>query len=262
MGAFALKPGIAWNHLGALPAKTAVCPYALNMEKRTIAMLAASALSGVLIGVLATLGVVTGGSTAAPTQSPSSSESPTGAASPESSKGSGSQDNPDMTLVSDPNFPEVRYQYELDFFKMALASCDAVKSKGAVFSNNDGSVSLIGLSSQGTLVQVNLDQAGAVVASFAPEGELICGPASVHEAATSKWADQTNADDFHLDWMMADNYCWHQHQGSASMSNTYFTFENGLVSEVSDMDRPEFTFSKVTFGFDKTQAGLVSKVKL
>lgn len=167
-----------------------------------------------------------------------------------------------MSTVSDPNFPEVRYQYELDFFKMALASCGALKSKGAVFSNNDGSVSLIGLNSQGTLVQVNLDQSGAVVASFAPEAELICGPEGVHEAATSKWADQTYSDDFHLDWMMENDYCWHQHQGAASMSNTYFTFENGLVSEVSDMERSEFAFSKVTFGFSKTQAALFSKVKI
>ena len=232
------------------------------MEKRTVAMIAASTLSGVLIGVLATLGVVGVGSTAQPTQPPSSSESPTTASSPETSDGSGSQAEPDMTTVSDPQFPEVRYQFELEFFKKALASCEALKSKGAVFSNNDGSVSLIGLSSQGTLVQVNLDQSGAVVATFAPEAELICGPAGVHEAATSKWADQTNTDDFHLDVMMPDNYCWHQHQGAASMSNTYFTFENGLVSEVSDMDRSEFAFSKVTFGFDKTQAALVSKVKL
>lgn len=232
------------------------------MEKRIIATIAASAISGILIGVLATLGVVNTGFAAAPNQSPSSSESPTGAASPESSEENGSQGGPDMTVLSNPNFPEVRFQYELDFFKMALASCEAVKSKGAVFSNNDGSVSLVGLSSQGTLVQVNLDPGGAVVASFAPEGELICGPSTVHETATSKWADQTYSDDFHLDWMMENNYCWHQHQGSASMSNTYFTFDNGLVSEISDMDRPEFTFSKVTYGFDKTQAALVSKVKL
>jgi hypothetical protein len=166
----------------------------------------------------------------------------------------------DMTPVNDPDFPDVRYKYELDFFTLAVESCDQLKRSGAIIANSDGSKFLLGLNKDGLIARVNLGEDGVAKERYIPQFELICGPADVLELSRSKWADETYADHFHLDWMNANTYCWHQHMGAADMSSTCFTFENGVLASISDRNA-DYSSVDVSFGLTKAQKALLQDVE-
>jgi hypothetical protein len=217
------------------------------------------------------LGLVFGGMwagnaaiTAEPSASSSASESPTGdvASSPTPSEEPDAMpdDTPaDMTPVNDPDFPDVRYKYELDFFALAVESCDQLKRSGAIIENSDGSKFLLGLNKDGLIARVNLGEDGVAKERYIPQFDFICGPADVLELSRSKWADETYADHFHLDWMIGSTYCWHQHIGSADMSSTYFTFENRVLVSISDRNE-DYSSVTVKFGLTKAQKALLQDV--
>ena len=202
----------------------------------------ATGVAGIIVGLIIG-GMLPGGPSAAP--SPNPSQSPTQSASPEPTDEElqpPSDDFGDQTPVNDPAFP-------------------TLKTDGATLSMPDGSYSVVGLNKAGVLARIDYDASGALVRSYVEQSEPICGPASVHEIATSKYADQTNSDHFHLDWMHEGAWVWHQHNGSAEMSTTHFTFKNGVLVDLSDVGFDGVSFATVEFGITAAQKAALKKVE-
>lgn len=221
----------------------------------------ATGVAGIIVGLIIG-GMLQGGPSAA--LSPNPSQSSTQSSSPKPTDEEiqpPSDDFGDLTPVNDPAFPEITYQFELDFFKLAIANCQTLKADGATLSMPDGSYSVVGLNKAGVLARIDYDASGAVVRSYVEQSEPICGPASVHEIATSKYADQTNSDHFHLDWMNEGAWVWHQHNGSAEMSTTHFTFKNGVLFDLSDVGFDGVSFATVEFGITAAQKAALKKVE-
>jgi hypothetical protein len=66
----------------------------------------------------------------------------------------------EMKLVNDPKFPQVRYQFQLDFFKLAIANCENLEKNGAVLTFLDGRTAILGKNKDGDVARITYDSSG------------------------------------------------------------------------------------------------------
>ena len=169
----------------------------------------------------------------------------------------------DMKLVNDPKFPQVRYQFQLDFFKLAIANCENLEKNGVVLTFADGRTAILGKNKDGAVARINYDSSGKEADRFVPQVEEICGPKYFHDQALRQTAGKLRSF-YHLDPMgdeMAKQYAWHQHVQSAELSTVYFGFEGGVLTSITNTDSDEYAFADVAFGLTKAQKALLQDVE-
>jgi hypothetical protein len=217
-----------------------------------------------VIGLI--LGLVFGGLlagngsvTAQPSVSPSASASPTGSS--EQPELPLEEQHVDMTPVTDPNFPEVRYEYERQFFKLAIANCNELKSKGVILNFVDGRSAILGPNKNGIVARADFDADGKVVEAFVPPVEDICAPAYFHEEALRSQADSRfQSRFFHLDNQGGESYVWHEHVQSAELSTVYFDFTDGILTNIDDAHFEYYSSADLSFGLTKSQKAILEEV--
>lgn len=197
--------------------------------------------------------------TADPSLSPSALASPTGS--------SGQPELPleeqhaDMTPVTDPLFPQVRYEYERQFFKLAIANCNELRSKGVFLNFVDGRTAILGPNKDGRVARADFNAEGKVVETFVPPVEDICAPAYFHEEALRSKADPRFAPQFfHLDNQGGESYVWHEHVQSAELSTVYFDFKDGILTNIGDAHFEYYSSAELSFGLTKAQKALLQDV--
>lgn len=169
----------------------------------------------------------------------------------------------EMKLVNDPKFPQVRYQFQLDFFKLAIANCEKLEKNGVVLTFADGRTAILGKNKGGAVARINYDSSGKEADRFVPQIEEICGPKYFHDEAVRKSTGNLRSF-YHLDPMgdgETRQYAWHQHVQSAELSTVYFGFEGGVLTSITNTDSDEYAFADVKFGLTKAQKALLQDVE-
>ena len=228
-----------------------------------------------VIGLI--LGLVFGGMwsgnasvTADPSLNPSASPAPTATSTDENNPAEQPGDNEmlaevtaaEMKLVNDPKYPEVRYQFQLDFFKLAIANCENLEKNGVVLSFPDGRTAILGKNKDGDVARINYDSNGKEENRYVPLEEAICLPKYFHDEALRQPTQHLRSY-YHLDPMGDEKikqYAWHQHVEWPELSTVYFTFEGGVLSHITDWDAAYYYDSDVTFGLTKAQQALLQDV--
>jgi len=171
----------------------------------------------------------------------------------------------EMKLVNDPKFPQVRYQFQLDFFKLAIANCEKLKQNGVVLTFYDGRTALLGKNKDGDVARINYDSDGKEENRYVELEEVICLPKYFHDDALRSFArDKQVRTFYHLDPMGeegASQYAWHQHVQSPELSTVYFTFEGGVLKHITDWDAAYYYDADVAFGLTKAQRALLQDVE-
>ncbi len=223
------------------------------------------------------LGLVFGGMwtgnasvTADPLRSPSASPAPTEIVTDEDNPAEQPGDDEilaevtaaEMKLVNDPKFPEVRYQFQLDFFKLAIANCENLEKNGVVLSFADGRMAILGMNKDGDVARINYDSNGKEENRYLPLEEAICLPKYFHDEALRQSTNHLRSF-YHLDPMGDQEfkqYAWHQHIESPELSTVYFTFEGGVLKHITDWDAAYYYDADVIFGLTKAQRALLQEV--
>jgi hypothetical protein len=164
----------------------------------------------------------------------------------------------EMKLVNDPKFPQVRYQFQLDFFKLAIANCENLEKNGAVLTFLDGRTAILGKNKDGDVARITYDSSGKEENRFVLWAEDICLPKYFHDQALRQSAGKLRSF-YHLDPMgdeMAKQYAWHQHVQSAELSTVFFSFEGGVLTSITNWDS-DYDVAYVTFGLTKAQKALL-----
>ncbi len=231
-----------------------------------------------VIGLI--LGLVFGGIwagnasiTAEPSVSPSASAKPTATATDEGNHPEQPGDDEilasatasEMKVVNHPDFPEVRYQYQLDFFKLAITNCENLEKNGVVLSFPDGRTAILGKNKAGVISRIDFDPAGEETQRFVPTIEDICMPKYFHDEVLRGFARNKEVRTFyHLDPMGeegAKQYAWHQHVQSAELSTVYFDFTDGVLTSITDWDSESYAAADLKFGLTKAQKALLQDVE-
>jgi len=228
-----------------------------------------------VIGLI--LGLVFGGMwsgnasvTADPSASASASATPTASATDEGIPSEQPGDDEmfagvtaaDMKLVNDPKFPQVRYQFQLDFFTLAIANCEKLKQNGVVLTFYDGRTALLGKNKDGDVARINYDSNGKEETRYVELEEFICLPKYFHDDALRQTANHLRSF-YHLDPMGGEDikqYAWHQHIQSPDLSTVYFTFEGGVLKHITNWDAAYYYDADVAFGLTKAQKALLQEV--
>jgi hypothetical protein len=169
----------------------------------------------------------------------------------------------DMKLVNDPKFPQVRYQFQLDFFKLAIANCENLEKNGVVLTFADGRTAILGKNKDGAVARINYDSSGKEENRYVVLEEVICMPKYFHDEALRKSSGNLRSF-YHLDPMgdgETKQYAWHQHVNSAELSTVYFTFEGGVLNDITDYDAEYYYDADVAFGLTKAQKALLQDVE-
>ena len=170
----------------------------------------------------------------------------------------------EMKIVKDPDFPEVRYQFQLDFFKLAIANCENLEKNGVVLSFADGRTAILGKNKTGVVSRIDFDPAGKETQRFVPTIEDICMPKYFHDEVLRGFARNKQVRTFfHLDPLSDDvskHYAWHQHIQSAELSTVYFDFTGGVLTSITDWDHDSYAAADVKFGLTKAQKALLQGV--
>ena len=228
-----------------------------------------------VIGLI--LGLVFGGIwagnasiTAEPSASPSASATPSAQATDEGIPSDQPGDDEvlasvtaaEMKIVKDPDFPEVRYQFQLDFFKLAIANCENLEKNGVVLSFVDGRTAILGKNKDGDVARINYDSNGKEENRYVELQEDICLPKYFHDEALRQSTNHLRSF-YHLDPMGDEEvkqYAWHQHIESPELSTIYFTFEGGVLKHITDWDAAYYYDADVIFGLTKAQRALLQEV--
>ena len=168
----------------------------------------------------------------------------------------------EMKVVKDPDFPQVRYQFQLDFFKLAINNCENLEKNGVVLTFYDGRTAILGKNKDGQVARINFDSSGKETERFVPTIEDICMPKYFHDNIQRGFAS-SGARYFHLDPMGdggVKQFAWHQHIQSAELSTVYFTFEGGVLTSISNHDSEYYAGADVAFGITKAQKALLQDV--
>ncbi len=233
---------------------------------------AGTGVMGLVLGLV--LGGVWAGSStvnAKPSASASASSSPTESSTVEGNPADIPGDDEvldsataaEMKLVNDPKFPQVRYQFQLDFFKLAIANCENLEKNGAVLTFLDGRTAILGKNKEGAVARINYDSSGKEENRYVVLEEVICMPKYFHDEALRKSSGNLRSF-YHLDPMgdgETKQYAWHQHVNSAELSTVYFTFEGGVLNDITDYDAEYYYDADVAFGLTKAQKALLQDVE-
>ena len=171
----------------------------------------------------------------------------------------------EMKAVNDPDFPQVRYQFQLDFFQLAIANCEKLKQNGVVLTFSDGRTAILGKNKDGDVARINYDSNGKEENRYVELQEDICLPKYFHDEALRSFArDKQVRTFYHLDPMGDEEvkqYAWHQHIESPELSTVYFTFEGGVLKHITDWDAAYYYDADVAFGLTKAQKALLQDVE-
>ena len=168
----------------------------------------------------------------------------------------------EMKVVNDPKFPQVRYQFQLDFFKLAIANCENLEKNGVVLSFVDGRTAILGENKDGDVARNNYDSNGKEDNRYVPLEEVICLPKYFHDDALRQPTQHLRSF-YHLDPMGDEKikqYAWHQHVDWPELSTVYFTFEGGVLNHITDWDAAYYYDADVAFGLTKAQQALLQEV--
>ena len=168
----------------------------------------------------------------------------------------------EMKVVNDPKFPQVRYQFQLDFFKLAIANCENLEKNGVVLSFVDGRTAILGKNKDGDVARINYDSNGKEETRYVELEEFICLPKYFHDDALRQTANHLRSF-YHLDPMGDEKikqYAWHQHIQSPDLSTVYFTFEGGVLKHITNWDAAYYYDADVAFGLTKAQKALLQGV--
>jgi hypothetical protein len=229
---------------------------------------------GLVLGLLfGGLVFASGAGQAGPSESPSQSSSPTDEstvpANPVDQPGDdelpASATDAEMKPVNDKSFPEVRYQFQLDFFKLAIANCEKLEKVGVELTFSDGRTAILGSNKDGAIARIDFDVDGNITEQFLPPIEDICMPKYFHDEAVRSFARNQRVGAFyHLDPMGGEGnikqFAWHQHVQSAELSTVYFTFNEGVLTNITDHDFEYYGFADVGFGLSKSRLALLQEV--
>lgn len=167
----------------------------------------------------------------------------------------------EMKLVNDPKFPEVRYQFQLDFFKLAISNCEKLEQNGVVLSFADGRTAILGKNKDGVVSRIDFDPAGKETQRYVPSIEDICMPKYFHDEVLRGFArNQQGSKFYHLDPLSDGGYAWHQHIQSAELSTVYFDFADGVLTSITDWDHDSYAAADVMFGLTKAQKAILQDV--
>jgi hypothetical protein len=170
----------------------------------------------------------------------------------------------EMKLVNDPKFPEVRYQFQLDFFNLAIANCEKLEQNGVVLSFADGRTAILGKNKTGVVSRIDFDTNGLETQRFVPTIEDICMPKYFHDEVLRGFARNQQVSKFyHLDPLSdggSQQYAWHQHIQSPELSTVYFDFTGGVLTSITDWDHDSYAAADVKFGLTKAQKALLQDV--
>lgn len=132
--------------------------------------------------------------------------------------------------VSDPAFPVATNKMELQFFKNAKASCDALKVKGAKFYHFDGSYELWAKDANGDMKANFFDAGGFFTGNLPATGYLsrICDPSGINEQRLL--GNYSYASQYWLESFDGVAFIWHSHNGAPDVSSVQIYFADGLIS--------------------------------
>ncbi len=228
---------------------------------------------GLVLGLLfGGLAFASGAGQAEPSESPSQSSPPTDESTvpgnqvdqPGDDELPASATDAEMKPVNDKSFPEVRYQFQLDFFKLAIANCQRLEKSGVALTFSDGRTAILGSNKDGAIARIDFDADGNITEQFLPPIEDVCMPKYFHDEAVRWFARNQQVSAFyHLDPMSEGDiqqYAWHQHVQSAELSTVYFTFDEGVLTNITDNNFEYYSSAAVSFGLPKPQLALLKDV--
>ena len=166
----------------------------------------------------------------------------------------------------DVKYPLASNSSQLNFFKAAVASCEAAKKDGVVMHLADTTTAILKADSTGVFTEYKLDADGnySLAVTYSDNGPTICDPAFSNQGAINALKFQKKlgvANEFILDDNGDGFYAWHAHYGSQELCNEDFTVTAGKFSQINDLGgaTPTFTTS-VTYGLTADQSAAIAKL--